>query len=242
MTECSNIWTILCEYEMAFGQKMNKEKTSLFFSKNTTMEVQDSIKRLFKAQVIKQHEQYLGLPSLVSKGKKKAFNKIKDQVGKKIARWKGKLLSYAGRETLIKAIAQATLTYSMSCFKLSDSLCKELEAMISRFWWGQKKDERKLPFIAWDKLCRPKADEGMGFKDLKAFNLSLLAKQGWQLLQNQNTLFHQVFKAKYFEHSTFLRAELGNQPSFAWKSIMAAKEIVVEGARWNIGNGSKVRI
>ena len=49
------------------------------------MEVQDSIKRLFKAQVIKQHEQYLGLPSLVSKGKKKAFNKIKDQVGKKIA-------------------------------------------------------------------------------------------------------------------------------------------------------------
>ena len=82
----------------------------------------------------------------------------------------------------------------------------------------------------------------MGFKDLKAFNLSLLAKQGWRLLQNQNTLFHQVFKAKYFEHSTFLRAELGNQTSFAWRSIMVAKEIVVEGARWNIGNGSKVRI
>ena len=85
MTECSNIWKILREYEMASGQKMNREKTSLFFSKNTTMEVQDSIKRLFKAQVIKQHEQYVGLPSLVSKGKKKAFNKIKDQVGKKIA-------------------------------------------------------------------------------------------------------------------------------------------------------------
>ena len=146
MTECSNIWTILREYKMAFGQKMNREKTSLFFSKNTTMEVKDSIKRLFGAQVIKQHEQYLGLPSLVSKGKKKAFNKIKDQVGKKIAGWKGKLLSCAGRETLIKAIAQATLTYSMSCFK--PLLCKELEAMISRFWWGQKKDERKLPLIA----------------------------------------------------------------------------------------------
>ena len=142
MTECSNIWTILCEYEMAFGQKMNKEKTSLFFSKNTTMEVQDSIKRLFKAQVIKQHEQYLGLPSLVSKGKKKAFNKIKDQVGKKIAGWKGKLLSCASRETLIKVVAQATPSYSMSCFKLLDSLCKELRAMISRFWWGQKQDER----------------------------------------------------------------------------------------------------
>ena len=142
MTECSNIWTILREYKMAFGQKMNREKTSLFFSKNTTMEVKDSIKRLFGAQVIKQHEQYLGLPSLVSKGKKKASNKIKDQVGKKIAGWKGKLLSCASRETLIKVVAQATPTYSMSCFKLLDSLCKELRAMISRFWWGQKQDER----------------------------------------------------------------------------------------------------
>ena len=97
-------------------------------------------------------------------------------------------------------------------------------------------------WIAWDKLCRPKEDKGMGFKDLKALNLALLAKQGWQLLQNQSTLFHQVFKAKYFEHSTFLKAKLGNHPSFAWRSIMAAKEIVVEGAQWNIRNGSKVRI
>ena len=135
MTECFDIWTILREYEMAFGQKMNREKTSLFFNKNTTMEVQDSIigKNI---PVIKQHEQYLGLPSLVSKGKKKAFNKIKDQMGKKIAGWKGKLLSCAGRETLIKAVAQATPTYSISCFKLLDSLCKELRALISRFWWG----------------------------------------------------------------------------------------------------------
>ena len=50
--------------------------------------------------------------------------------------------------------------------------------MISWFWWGQKKEERKIPWIAWDKLCKPKADEGMGFKDLKAFNLALLANKG----------------------------------------------------------------
>ena len=78
MTECSNIWKILRDYEMASGQKMNRYKTSLFFSKNTPTETQDSIKELFGAQIIKQHEQYLGLPSLVGRGKKKAFNKIKD--------------------------------------------------------------------------------------------------------------------------------------------------------------------
>ena len=53
MTECSNIWKILQDFEMASGQKMNREKTSLFFSKNTPTETQESIKELFGAQVIK---------------------------------------------------------------------------------------------------------------------------------------------------------------------------------------------
>ena len=88
------------------------------------------------------------MPLVVGKGKRKAFNCIKDQVGKKIAGWKGKLLSSTGREILIKVLAQATLTYTMSCFKLLDLLCKELDAMMSSFWWGQKDKERKMAWIA----------------------------------------------------------------------------------------------
>ena len=59
---------------------------------------------------------------------------IKDQVGRQIAGWKGKLLSTAGREILIKAMAVATTTCTMSCFRLLDFLCKELNSMVSQFW------------------------------------------------------------------------------------------------------------
>ena len=136
MDEGRRILKVLEDYEGESGQKLNKEKTSLFFSKNTLREVQEQIKQVFGAQIIQHHEKYLSLPPLVGKGKRKAFNRIKDQVGKKIARWKGKLLSSARREILIKAVAQATPTYTMSCFKLPKSLCWELNAMMSSFWWG----------------------------------------------------------------------------------------------------------
>ena len=133
MEEGNRVMGVLKDYEAASGYKLNKEKTSIFFSKNTSRETQEEVKDLFGAQIIQQHEKYLRLPSLVGRGSKKAFNRIKDQVGRKIAGWKGKLLSNAGREILIKAIAQATPTYMMSCFLLLESLCNDLNSLARNF-------------------------------------------------------------------------------------------------------------
>ena len=88
----------------------------------------------------------------------------------------------------------------------------------------------------------PKEEGGMGFRDLKAFILALLAKQGWGIQQNPQSLVHRVFKAKYFMGSSFREAQLGKSPSYAWRSILAAKEAVVKGSRWIIGNGESGNI
>ena len=91
---------------------------------------------------------------------------------------KEKLLSKARKEILIKVVAQAIPTYSLSCFKIPDTLCDELTSMIRNFRWGEKDDERKLAWLNWEKLRMPKSRGSMGFKQLKPFNLALLAKRG----------------------------------------------------------------
>ena len=83
---------------------------------------------------------------------------------------------HVGKEVLIKSVAQAVPFYTMSCFLLPKKLCEELIGMIRQFWWGQVKNEKKLAWLSWDKMCMPKDSGGLGFWDLRSFNLALLAK------------------------------------------------------------------
>ena len=87
-------------------------------------------------QEIKFYEKYLGLPSLVGRGKNASFIYIKEWVWRKLQGWEEKLLSQAGREVLIKAVIQGISTYAMGCFKLPLGLCHDIEAMIKKFFWG----------------------------------------------------------------------------------------------------------
>ena len=122
----AHVQNLLANYEEASGQKLNREKTTLFFSKNTASEIQDSIKALLGVPKIKQYEKYLGLPSFVDRRKRASLEYIKDRIWSKLQGWKEKLLSQAGREVLLKAVVQAIPAYSMSCSKLPATLCHEI--------------------------------------------------------------------------------------------------------------------
>ncbi|XP_062009805.1 uncharacterized mitochondrial protein AtMg00310-like [Rosa rugosa] len=82
----------------------------------------------------------------------------------------------------------------------------------------------------------------MGFQDLYAHNLALLAKQGWRILSNPSSLVGRLFKARYFPHSDFLSAPIARSPSACWRGIYTAQPTLKRGVRWQVGDGAMIRI
>jgi hypothetical protein len=144
MEECNNLMDILTLYKESSGQKMNRDKTAIFFSRNTAENKREEIKSSWGAQVLSQYEKYLGLPALVDRSKEQAFKGLKDQITRKIQGWNERFLSKARREVLIKAVAQMIPTFTMTCFSLPKSFCKDVDALVANFWWGQSKEGNKI--------------------------------------------------------------------------------------------------
>jgi ribonuclease HI len=241
-TEWGRLLGILSWYEKASGQKLNAAKTSIFFSKNTGAEFKDFLRSSAGISTTSSYDKYLGLPALVGRSKNKTFAGIEGRVRKKMDGWKEKFLSQAGKEILIKAVVQAIPTYSMSVFQLPKKLCNSLNSLVSRFWWGQNYESKRVQWMSWTRLGVSKFQGGMGFWDLEVFNKALLAKQGWRLMKFPNSLFAQILQDKYYPKGDFLKARVGRRPSYAWRSIVQAREVLERGIAWRVGNGELIRI
>ena len=65
---------------------------------------------------------------------------IVERVQSKLSGWRGNLLTAPDKEILIKSVATALPTYSMSIFLLPSGFCKDLCKILRHFWW---KDNRR---------------------------------------------------------------------------------------------------
>jgi hypothetical protein len=101
--------------------------------------------------------------------------------------------------------------------------------MVQKFWWGSREGERKPNWVSWKDMCKPKHLGGLGFRDIELFNLALLARQGWRLLQNPDSLSARVPRARYYPNRDLLNASVGSSPSQVWRAIHEGLQVLKQG-------------
>jgi hypothetical protein len=114
--------------------------------------------------------------------------------------------------------------------------------MMQRFWWGYKDNTSRIHWMSWERMGTSKAKGGLGFRDLEVFNKALLSKQIWRLLQALDSLVAKILKAKYYPSSSILEANLGNRPSYLWRSFMTAQSVLKNGLQWRVGNETEIKV
>ncbi|KAM1099874.1 hypothetical protein ACFX2B_006349 [Malus domestica] len=82
----------------------------------------------------------------------------------------------------------------------------------------------------------------MGFQNLYAFNLAVLAKQDWRIVQNLKSLTTRLFKAMHFPNTPFWDALVPSSFSYCWSSILKVRMVLEKGSRWLIGDGASIRV
>lgn len=103
------------------------------------------------------------------------FNFLNDKVSQKLQGWVNKSISKAGKVKLLKTVAQSIPNFWMNLMLLPNDITNGIQRLMNGYWWGSGSSRNGT---RWEKMCMSKEGGGSGFRELKQFNLAMLAKQG----------------------------------------------------------------
>lgn len=146
-------------------------------------------------QEIKFYEKYIGLPSLVGRGKKANFNYIKERVWKKLQWWERGSNECSGS------------SYSYLCHRMLQIPNRYFpwNWTLNKFWWGQRGDRRKINWLRWEEMTNSKSICGMGLRDLTMILYWPNKHEGCCMI---GTPFSAKFSKQYFfPHCSIMEAK-----------------------------------
>jgi hypothetical protein len=136
---------LFCE---ASGQKINSQKTQIFFSKNVDEQLKSDIVQHTGYTPVINFGKYLGANIDSGRTTRGKFNHIIVKIQNKLSGWKHQCLSLAGRLTLTKYVLSSIPYYHMQYAKLPKTLCDEMEKIQRGFLWGDTDQTRKPHLIS----------------------------------------------------------------------------------------------
>jgi hypothetical protein len=196
-----NLWTIkaiLRGFELASGLKVNFWKSCLM-GVNISEEFMVMASRFLNCRIGRAPFKYLGLPVGANPRRVATWQPMIDVLKNRLNSWGNRFLSVGGRIVLLNSVLSAIPIFYLSFMKMPVKVWKEVVKIQRDFLWGGLEKKRKISWVCWDTVTKPKIDGGLGVRDLRRVNLSLLAKWRWRFLNSDRCFWRSVLEAKYGE-------------------------------------------
>lgn len=233
---------VINEYCTTSGQQVNLHKSIVFFGVNLPTTPSEELGGILGMSAVDDLGTYLGVPGIQGRSKKMGLAYVKERILGKIQGWKQSTLSQAEMKVLIKVVAQAILAYLMNIFKFPCQHLYGIELTYFQVLVGPQRGRTTHSLGLQGHSGLPEGDGGTWVLKLHDFNDALLAKQCWRLIQDPNSLWARVLKARYFPHCSFLDSKGGGITCWAWSSLLSRMDLLLKETHWQIMNGKEVRV
>ncbi|XP_026451463.1 uncharacterized protein LOC113351742 [Papaver somniferum] len=170
-----NLMKLLEEYQKSSGQIINKSKSKMFIN-NTSDLRKNQIKDIIQMERSVFPDKYLGVILTTGRVKVSTVWPMVQMMQRKLATWKGKLLSFQERLVLIKSVLSSIPVYNMEIYKWPASVIKNCERIMRNFLWSGDGDTRQYNKFSWKKVCTPFSEGGLGISRLAVINKAFLMK------------------------------------------------------------------
>ncbi|GAV61906.1 zf-RVT domain-containing protein [Cephalotus follicularis] len=177
---------------------------------------------------------YLGLPLITKRLTKVDCTPLVQCITAIVNSWTSKTLSFAGRLQLVKATLINMQTYWCSTFLLPMHTVRQCERTLRKFLWGGHGRGK----VQWAEVCKPLAEGGLGIKDMKTWNKSLLLKQIWAVL-TEDTLWVKWCQAYLLNTSNLWAIPARGLFSWSWRQILLLRPLAREHLIYKCGNGER---
>ena len=160
---------------------------------------------------------YLGIPLHYEKLRREDVQPMIDKIVRRIAGWRGKLLSLAGRIVLIKTCLASIPVYLMSFFKFPKWALDIINSHMANCLWDDYEGHGKIHLVNWKLMNMCKEDGGLGIPDLKFFNLSLLGSWVKRYIVGDGKMWQEIIRQKYVRDATNIFSLPQSQMSPFWR-------------------------
>lgn len=157
------------------GLKINPSKCELYTS-GISEGIIDEMQRITGFEKGNLPVRYLGVPLITRKLSYADCEILIDKVRSKISGWASKTLSFAGRFQLIQAVLYSLQVFWCRHFLIPKKVLQDIEKLCCRFFWTGSDQKATGARVSWEAICHPKAEGGLGLRDLVTWNRAYFMK------------------------------------------------------------------